>query len=78
MLYKRRKSIECSAFTNNIGKQRSSVTAVIYTINGVDIELIIFGCHFSLLAINGGVARGCGIKYQNHPCPLCALEYPIG
>ena len=25
-----------------------------------------------------GVARGCGIKYQNHPCPLCALEYPIG
>ena len=48
------------------------------TVNGADIELIIVGCRFSLLAINGGVARGCGIKYQNHPCPSCALEYPIG
>ena len=28
------------------------------TINGADIELIIVGCRFSLLAINGAVARG--------------------
>ena len=27
----------------------------------------------------GGVTRGVVyIKYQNQPCPLCALEYPIG
>ena len=32
MLYKCRKSIECSVSTNNIGQQRSSVTA--------DIELL--------------------------------------
>ena len=31
-----------------------------------------------LIVINEGVARGCGIKYQNHPCPLCTLQYPIG
>ena len=53
MLYKCRKLIECSASTNNIYQQRSSVT-----VNGADIELIIVGCHFSLLAFNGGVARG--------------------
>ena len=40
--------------------------------NGADIELFIGG--FSWLVINGG----CGIKYQNHPCPLCILQYPIG
>ena len=32
----------------------------------------------SRIVINEGVARGCGIKYQNHPCPLCTLLYPIG
>ena len=26
----------------------------------------------------GGVARGCGIKYQNHQCPSPTLQYPIG
>ena len=41
MLYKCRKSIECSASTNNIGQKRSSITAVIATGNGADIELII-------------------------------------
>ena len=32
----------------------------------------------SWIVINEGVARGCGIKYQNHLCPLCTLRYPIG
>ena len=43
MLYKCRKSIECSASTNNIGQQRSSITAVHDTGNGADVELIIVG-----------------------------------
>jgi hypothetical protein len=25
-----------------------------------------------------GAWLGCGIKYQNHPCPLRTLQYPIG
>ena len=37
-----------------------------------------WNCRFSWLVINGGVARGCGIKYQNHPCLLRILQYPMG
>ena len=34
-----------------------------------------WSCRFSLLAINGGVARD---VVSNITCLLCALEYPIG
>ena len=33
-----------------------------HTVKRADIELIIVGCCFSLLVINGRMARGCGIK----------------
>ena len=43
MLYKCKKSIECSASTNNVDQQRSSIAKCCDTGNGADIELIIVG-----------------------------------
>ena len=68
-----RKSIECLA-SIAIYQQCWSATISCDTGNGAGTELII-GVGVSVCQPPMG---GCGIKYQNRPCPLCALEHPLG
>ena len=70
MLYKCRKLTECSA-----SYQQYLLAKIISnccdTVNGADIELIIVGCRFSLLAINGGVVSN--IKIIRVPYVLWSI-----